>query len=472
MKKNILCFISLLMLVGCSTSGVYQPFINVSDKVVLVDESQEVLDILGYDDLTTVSNVGFIVSLEDDVAFITKRGEITIPYGKYDSLINYGSIIVGTIEDKTYLLNAQGNIVHNSNSDEILLESGLPIIKVQDDYIVYDLSYNILIQTSEVIFSAYFFEETHMIVNFEDSSLLFYQGGTVDGVEISLGQYYGIYGYYSELGHLLVDNENKKLAMVHQGEVLFIENVDILDEYTKIYFDSDFNIVLDDGQDVHLYSSEGVFIDTLNSYYNSSNRYVIENSEYVYGPHLFYFDGKEYEVTGVQLDPFASYTFSEFIPVFVNGERYTYYDFKGNQIIDSFFDEAFTFDQNGRAIVRLDSKVYLIDEEGNFITSSYKKIETLGTDYYIGFITDNQYVILDMMGNQIIEDIFMGNKNLLFSDGNVYGVFTKSARTLVYNLDTFALVFETPGIATLYNDTYLLINDTYYTVEGRKVWEQ
>lgn len=472
MKKIILFLLSISLLTGCTSGGVYEPFFDKDSNVVLVDSLEEVLDDEGYDAIELVSNVGYIVEKNEKVAFISKRGEMTIKFGIYESLSNYGTLIVGVNDSLVDILDVSGQIIHTNDQEEIILEMGLPIIVDGNIYTVYDSSFTPLVQTDQEIISAYQYANIHTVINYKDTSVLYYQGGSVEGVEVALGGQYQLAGFSSELGHLLYDLVNQSIALVLNGEVVFEEKIELMNENCGVYFDDDYNILLQDQDEVHLISQQGKFIYTLNSYYHGIDGYVIENSEFVYGPHYFYFEGEKYEISGIQLDPFASYTHSTIIPVFENGSNYTYFNFKGEQVIDEYFDEASMFDQNERAVVTKTNRVYLIDQDGNYVSSAYKNIEPLGQTFYVGYITDNQYVILDLNGNEVIDNIFMGYNTIVYRDGNVYGLFTKSTRTMVYNMDTLEVVFEIPGISYLYNDAYLLINDVYYTIEGKRVWKR
>lgn len=475
MKKITLFLIITILLSGCASDGVYQAFILEDQSYVLVDDNGEILDDMSYDSYVQVSGVGFIVTRDQETAFISKRGEETIRFGKYESLVNFGSVILGLNEDDFAILNASGQTLHSTRNSELILNDGIPVILSDGIYTVYDSDFNTIATGKKEIISAYSFVDSHTIVNYEDSSLLFYQGANSEGVQIELGGNFQIVGYNAELGHFLCDKSSGKIALVLADEIIFntdINDFEDFDDELTISFDDDNNILVMYENKINLYNVEGTYVNSLNSYYKGVNEYVISNNEYVYGPHFFYKDGVEFEVNGVQLDPFAGYTYGEIIPVFVNGESFTYYNFDGTPAFEDYFDEAHQFDYNQLAKVKVGSDVYLIDIEGNYITSSYKNIELLGDKYYLGYLTDNQYVVLDNTGVQIIDDVFMGFSKVIFTNGSPHVILTKSIRTLVYNLETLELIFEESGYCTIYNDTFILIGDTFYTLLGKKVWQR
>lgn len=472
MKKIHLIILLCLILTGCSTSGIYHPFALADERIVLVDDASEIIDPNGYDSCIEVSSIGYIVTNVEKYGFITKRGDMTIEFGAYDYLKSYGSLIVGLKEELVEILDATGKVIHTNKKSDININNGLPVIFDNDKYIVYDSNFTILSESSNEVISAFNYNDTHYIVNYKDESILHYTNGIQENQTIDLGGYFEILKYTTEGGYFLVDKINGELAKVLDGELLFVNEINHFEDMEngfEIKFIDDENFTVTYDSTIDLYTIEGDFVNTVNSFYKDANNYVLTNSSFIYGPHVFYKDGKEFEITGVQMDPFAGYSYGEIIPVFVNGESYTYYNYDGTQAMEQFFDKVDAFDYNERAIVSLKNDVYLIDLEGNFVTEAYKNIELFGEEYYLAYLTDSQFIVLNKNGEQVIENVFMGYSKLIISEGMVYSVLTKSGKTFVYNMEDYSVVFEQIGISSVYNK-YLLIDDTYYTLIGKKVW--
>ena len=464
----MILFIISVIFVGCGASHQYIMVQNTSEEYGLFrlgsDENPE----YKYSDYQKTEGTGFIVKQGDAFGYISGSGQELISIGKYAKLEALKQMIVAYTEDgDTHLYDEKGKSLYVK--DEIVI-SELPIIRQEDAYILLSGEGDELLKTDKEIKFVSLVNTTKILIGYE-TDMEMYDTTTKETDTISLNGYYVHMDEDEEAGYLLYDKSAEDIAYItSELDIGFT----LSKEVDTVFFDANKNIIAKKDDDIWMISEDGEKQQQINSYYQTKSTYVIKNSDYVYGPHLFYLDGEKTEVEGIQLDPLAAFSSHDIFPVFVREKGFQFYNFAGEPAIDTVYRRASGFDRNGRSIVSVDGKAfYLIDTDDKIKSEEYVKIEFIGRNFYAGYTTDNRYEILDKDGNVLIDTYFMGDMQLVTYDNQRFGIFEKSGKSFVYDMQTFDLLFSCEGSVEFNKEGYFVNdNKVYYDMKGEKIFSR
>ncbi len=471
MKKVMLSLCSLLILTGCSSANDIYILQNSNQTYFMVDDEGSVLKSGGFDSYTPFGDNGYIIEKDEKYAYVNRDDEFIVEYGEYQKLeVKYGALIA-TNDEKSFVLDKKGKILFQDNENTSVIKSGGYVIVNQDDlWMVIANDSDVLIESKEEITYTATKNELHMI-GYQDKAELYLDEKiylTIEGSKLSL------LDYSSQFGTLLYKSSNQSIVHIVNEEAKYEKEVKIDDEIIAVqgaYFDEVGNVVVYHGQESYVLDETGNVAFLLNSYYQNSDVYVEKNNQNIYGPHIFNNGDNFVEVTDIQLDPLAGYNSSSIFPVFIKNKGYAYFDYDGKQVIETIYKRAFAFDTYDIAIVSTnENKYHLIDEEGKKISEEYNEIVELEYGFYAGYNSGYRYEVLDVSGEVVIEDEFTTNHQVISDDEKILGVFDLGGRTVVYDMDTYEVVFELPGVA-IYKDGYFTIDSNqYYSIEGKEIY--
>lgn len=465
MKKVMILFIISIILVGCGASHQYIMVQNSNQEHGLFRVGSDEKPKYMYDDYQK-TDTGYIVQQGEELGYISDSGEELIKIGNYPELEALKQLIVAYTEDgEIHLYDNKGKRLY---ADGEVMISQLPIIQQDKAYTVLSGDGNELLTTDKEVKYVSVVNATDMLIGYEKNIDMFNQT-TKEQNSISLSGQYLHMDEHQDEGYLLYDKLSKKVAYV-TPEL----NVDftLSKEVDTVFFDANNNIVAKKGDSIWLLSKDGE--QEINSYYQTNKTYVEKNSEYVYGPHFFYLDGEETKVDGIQLDPLASFSNHDIFPVFVREKGFQFYSFAGEPAFDTVYRRAGGFDKNGRSIVSVDGAAfYLVDTNNKATSEEYVKIEFIGRTFYAGYTTDNRYEIIDLDGNILIDTYFMGDMQLVTYQKQRFGIFGKSGKTFIYDMQTFELLFSCEGSVEFNKEGYFVNdNKVYYDMKGEKIYSR
>lgn len=474
MKKVTAGLLALLMLTGCSnTTDTQSLFVsNSKDKYGLINYEGEKYTKFIYDKYEEVGTSGYIVTKGEKYGYILNDGKEVIKLGKYSKLETMDEMVIGFDEkNKMTIFDGDGKELYQEDKNTKISLFGLPVIHQGKDYIVLHDGGEILKKGKDKIVSAYTIDSDYMIVNFEKKSSIYNMINDKNVELVKLGGDNQLMDYSVKKGYLLYDRTNKVInAVSSTGKLLFTTTLDLDD----LYFDNSNNIIGVKNQTTYLLDNDGNSVVT-NSYYRNCQNYVVKNKELIYGPHKFVKDGKEVEVSGIQLDPLASYTNDKIFPVYVRDKGYQYYDFEGKKALKDTFNSAEVFDENNLAVVsKKEDKYYLINKKGEKVSKSYTRIVYIGEKYYAGYVTGSKYEVFDIEGNQVIEDYFMDEGTAFMYNGVVYGIFNKSGSSYVYDMEENEVIFTVEGDLEFNEKGYYVTTDgkAYYSLKGEEIYKR
>lgn len=477
MKKSISVIILIALLTGCSNTNVKKTFFfEEKEKVFdLYDETGDELTNNNYSSYKKVGTDGYVVQKGEEYGYLLSTGKESIALGKYQSLEVLGKMVIAkeTKDDKETItiFNGKGKELYKTGKDVSITLSGLPIIKEDKRYTVLNLDGSLYTSGEEKITSASIFEEAYVLVNYNDSIIISSTTIKESSFTIDVKGMYSLMDHHVDKGYLLYDKEAKKTVLIDpKGKNKF----SVEQEFDTVEFTSNGTIIGQKGQTQYLVFEDKKEPLVINSYCKNDKNYVIKNKDFIYGPHMFYKDGKEIEVKDVQLDPLASTISQSLFPVYIKNKGYGYYNFDGQQAIDAIYQKAGVFDVNNRAIVQKDDKYYLINNEGKKSSNEYVHIELIDNGYYAGYTTDNKYEVIDKEGTKVIDDVFMGTKSVISYGDIVYGIFNKNGKTYVYDMNhEYKMLFDLSGDVIFHKDGYLVANKkVYYSMNGKKLYER
>lgn len=472
MKKIIIALCMLFLFTGCSRSEESTFVIkNKKDRYELYTTEGKKLSKYAFDDYTTIEDSGYVVQKDKKFAYLDTNGKELIALGKYKRLKVLEEMVIA-VDDKEKLTvyDANGKKLYQEDDDTTIKLNSLPVITKGKKTTVLNHRGEEVLTTKEKVVSTGF-KDNAFFVSYDDRTV--FKDYTIDkqeDIEIPVTGKYKLMGVDIKAGYLLYDKEAKNLTYVSYDGLNYYTIEIVLDDVT---FDEGHNIIGMKGDRRILINPIGKMIATNNSYYYNFNYYVEKNKTMPYGPHKFVKEDSEKEVSGIQLNPISNYTYRKLFPVYIRDKGYGYYNFGGKQVIDKVFDEAGVFDKNGRAIVREDDKVYLIDTKGNKMTNHYLKIEALDEGYYAAYEESDKYLIIDKDGTDVLPDFYMGKKEIARDFDKLYGIFNRSGRTYVYDLLEMEELFNHEG-ELIYDEQGCLVDEdgNYYTMNGTCFYKQ
>lgn len=474
MKKITAGLLALLLLTGCSNKDNDQTLFvaNSKDKYALISYDGDKQTKFIYDKYEEVGTSGYIVIKDNKYGYILHDGSEAIKLGKYTKLESIDSMLVAYDKDKNLsILDGKGKLLYKADKKTKISLSGLPIIEEAKKYIVLYKTGEVLKTSKDKIISAYMLNSNCVIVNFEKTADIhnLITEKTIENIKV--GGNNQLMANDEKNGYLLYDRESHEInALDSKGKIIFTANLELDD----LYYDDSKNIVGVRNQTTYLFNKKGESV-ICNSYYRNYKNYVQKNKDMIYGPHKFFYDGKEIEVANIQLDPMASYIDSKIFPVYVRDEGFQYYTFEGKKAFKATFISAETYDDNGLAIVsKKEDKYYLINQDGNKVSKEYKRIEYIGEKYYAGYTKDSKYEVIDLEGKQVIEDYFMDQGTIFEYLDVVYGIFNKSGTSYVYDMNEREVVFSVEGDLEFNEAGYFVTvkGDAYYSLKGKEIYKR
>lgn len=470
MKKILIVLLMMLVMTGCSDTKRNQTlFVKDGDQYALcVDGTRKTAYI--YDQYTPVGDNGFLVYIGEKASYISDTGKTLIEYKEDSTLQNIGEMLILQDKDKTEVYDSEGKELYKSSKKVNINVYGLPVIYKNKKYSVLDPQGNVFYESKEEVYYASYYNS--FIVICQDEQTTIYDTSSSDeGLNVELiGQFDMLCQDYDK-GYLLQDSEAKRLVFVSKKGKIKFDMENLIDSATI----SKNTIYAKKGKDTYLISLNGKTNVKATSYYYDSDQYLVKNDQYVYGPHQFVKDGKEKDVTGIQLNPEVNKVNGEIFPVYVQSKGYQYYTFAGKEKIKTYYKYAGDFTKDGVAIVSKDGeKYYLIDKTGKKLSKNYQMIKYVGKGYYAGYQTTTKYVVLDKEGNKVINDYFMGESEIYVYDNETYGLFNKSGTTHIYSMSDYEEEFTLNGDYHVYQDGYLVSSSekTYYSMSGEKFYKR
>lgn len=494
MKKLLICILAVFMLTGCTREKKTSTFMITRDNTLyaLYNHEGKQLTDYSYKTFQEIEGSGYIVTdAKDQKGFISLEGEEIIPFGEYASLEATDQMLYATknvemkendqnkpvnqglIKSNLYVLNNEGKVLYSADEKTGIIKSGLPIIQIDNQYIVLYHNGEELYKDKQVVQYAYQADESQVVVmGFENQSQFFFFSEEKDkDVELTIKEkgHFKILAYNIE-GAVLNDATAKSMIYVDFKNQTYYQNTIGIQE---AQFDESGNIMLKGTQGTFVYPIGKAPV-LMTSYYLSSYTYVSRSTD-IYGPHLVFKDGNNTgELSNCQLYPQPMHVYSEIFPVYQRGKGYQYYNFDNKLVIDKIFLAAEPFDQNERAIVKIKEDGYsLIDNTGKELTEKrYYQIKYIGSSYYAVYNESGMFGILDMDGKELfsMEYTSLPETPVVEYESNTYLVLNKNGRSFVYDVqDDMNEIFSHEGNVIFSDKGYFQIENQYFTFEGEEI---
>ena len=158
MKKLFVGFMALLLLSGCSQNQKVNYFMLTNDQKLSAlynSEGEQITD-YQYQSFEKVGNRGYIITnAKKQVGFIDLDGDEIIPVGEYETLESVDDMFYATkkvekkkddhkekstqntfVKENLYVLNEDGEVLYQADKSTAIMQSGLPVILKDKEYIV------------------------------------------------------------------------------------------------------------------------------------------------------------------------------------------------------------------------------------------------------------------------------------------------------------------------------------------------
>ena len=470
---------------------------NTSSKYALFNENGDRLTEFEYTSASVmVGGYSAVVTTDREEGIINAKGKTTVGFGKYNTIISYGGLYVGSNDSGRVLMTATGKKVSDlEEMDKVLAvsESYFSIVRhTEGKNEIYDIKGNKVMDfnTTEDI-------ETSLLA---DTVTVSYKGGLIvlNNKELKLvGKYDSGEMYHassiSDSGNsiiLVVGGEGSdfsKYALFRDGKV-----TDYSDKCRRVYFgelykdgksvasdqvyctDSDYNarLVLSSGEvDSKDPNANHAFSDT---------EYV--NVDKVNAKVNFYKDGKAVKTISGSYMSVATHGDYVSIRNYSGGSaKVTLYDKNGNEIFSKTNVSSIDgLDMNENAVLyeysNGNSVEYLVNKSGEKISKDYYYISAMRNGYYravVGNSSNGKAALLDKNGKELVP----ANKYTRYEFGEENNVLFGIASENNYDLldSEYKVVAELSGDYILNVDPYIVVkrgnSRQYYSLSGKKIHE-
>lgn len=497
MKKLLVGLLAIVLLTGCSHKNKDTTFMLTRDDqfYALYNQKGKQLTNYNYKTFQEVKGVGYLVTDRDDKkSVISFEGEPIIEAGVYETLEAVDQMFYATKkvevkkEDKDtkkatvdpyfksnlYVLNGEGKVLYQADSQTAILKSELPVIFKDNEYIVLYHEGEELYRGKEAVkYVSRYKYSSSVVIGFNETNHFYHFTTKEDqkDIDVDLKQK-GTYKILAQNQDGIILNDEKLKSMIYvdfNRQQVFQNTIGINDAY----FDEEQNIILTSQHKMYAYPIGGVPV-LLNSYYLKSVTYVNRSSD-IYGPHQVYNKGKlTGELENCQLYPEAKLVYSEIFPVYVRNKGYQYYNFNSKKVIDKTYMEAEPFNSDKCAVVKINDKGYsLINDKGDVLTKSYYyQIKYIGSSYYAVYNESGTFGIIDSTGEKIlpVEYIDLPEKPIVSYDDHNYLILGKNGRSYVYDIDDeMKEIFSKEGQVTLNSKGYFEVGHDYYRIDGEVI---
>lgn len=504
MKKLGLALIAFLMLTGCSHEQEVTTFMIANDKKIsaLYNNEGEQLTEYNYKTYQEIEKFGYIVTNnKDQVGFMDTQGELTIPFGEYQTLRAADKMLYATKKvekegkvennidhENLYVLNGEGEVLYSASKDlgirqlpdsdmnkQVINQSTLPIIIKDKQYKVLYQDGQEFVSGEEEIVSAY--QVGHgkcIVVNYKDYSAFYDfahdEKGKLTEID-NIGNYTIVaVDPLEEKSAILYDKTAQSLIGINREEQkAFYEKIAI----NQVNYDDMNNILLTHGNKTYIYVLGSKPIE-ITSYYKNGVNYLARASQ-VYGPHQIHGEQESVkELNDCQLYPTPYLIMKDIYPVYMKNKGYVYYNFAGESVIKDVYLEAEPFDINGVAIVKKDDKGYsLIDESGNVkTTKQYAQIKAIGSVYYAAYQKNGSYGIVDESGKEVLplEYTTLPRSAYIQYQNREYLLLNKNGRSYLYDVkENLEEVISIEGALEFNEKGYFTDGSVYYTFDGERI---
>ncbi len=440
-----------------------------------------------------VGGYAVVTNTNNESGIINVKGEMTVKYGKYDSIFSRGALYEATSGDSAELITAMGKKVlslEEGDKASTVAESYFTIVHHKDGKNeIYDIKGNKVdsFESSDDKFALY---------AVDDIASVGYSGGLIvlNNKEMTVRKKYdaklayGVTSTSQDLSYMVVHTDEEEYSQNKYGLIIDDKLYDLADKCYRVVLqysyelDSRQNVAYceDEEYDDYLIHSDGTVDskDTSNYIYFSEKDYVYNDRE---GNIIFYNDGQK--VKTITKKYATAYETFGYVSVHDYGSdgTTTLYDKSGTEIVAIKGASLISgVDPNGNIVVSgyqsgKGHSEYLADKTGKKLSSDYYNMSYVAGDYYRALKNSSEsgYILVDKTGKELTTT---GYKRLYYSheshalfgiqDYGEYDLLDKDGKVLaelrgdeVYDYDNMIVVELANG------------GRQFYTYSGKKFHE-
>jgi len=466
----------------------------------LFDENDHQLSDFIYEtecDFECFLNGPVLVTKDNETGLINKDGKWIVNLGEYEiSHLQYNNALFLAVKNEThYLINNEGKVIYTDKEDTIKsFASNYYYVLKNNQFIIYGLDGNVLLKLEKkddnipaLSYTIDGFANETLVVTY-DGKVYFYNLNTGDEIvnytlenkedvvyHLVNREYYDFNNDTYILAGYNKDNEILNNLYLKGNKVEYEKDVDTCN---KAYYSRLGEAICDNDEDVHFLNNKILKDININkAQYYDKNNYIkeVEDENNKKSVEVYNNNRK------VKTIPCASIAFSgkNISKIFYisyqdeetcskDADKMQFLKMNGEPLFDKDYYEIRTeFDVNKLAVVAdKEEAFYLIDNNGNRISSNYEDIGTYGK-YYVG-MKDNKEYLLDVNGKELLEaDSF----ELYLINGEKLFLANYDTKTKIYNFDNLELAFEVND-KLVSGGHYLVSNHkTYYNTKGEVLYD-
>lgn len=411
---------------------------------------------------TFVNKTTVVENEKNEKGIINDNGKMVVPFGKYESIYTQnGMYKVTDKEYNSYLLDSKGKELDKLNDKDLMSymgESGYSILQTKEEYKVFNYQGKVLVK-----FKRLENEDDKPKVNSEDQYVsVFYNNKNYildiinekKVMEFDSDKHFCIKTVNENNDSQLILNSCVGWAESQESvDYRFVNNGKLLYEKSKVecnnlYFEDDL-VICNASDGKYILDNKGDKSENLSDHSYIDGKTYSKQTDGAFNGVDFYVEGqlKKHidclKLSDTKHSKNGIYILGTYYSTRCNTTSGTYQLFTkdGSLLTDKKYRSITNFDTNGIAIVTEDKEnYYLINSKGEQVGNTYSRIRTATKEYYIATISNDEVVLLDVKGKELIkgEDIKVNKMDdksyAIVENGNEYIVYDVSNNKIITSL--------------------------------------
>lgn len=411
---------------------------------------------------TFVNKTTVVENEKNEKGIINDNGKMVVPFGKYESIYTQnGMYKVTDKEYNSYLLDSKGKELDKLNDKDLMSymgESGYSILQTKEEYKVFNYQGKVLVK-----FKRLENEDDKPKVNSEDQYVsVFYNNKNYildiinekKVMEFDSDKHFCIKTVNENNDSQLILNSCVGWAESQESvDYRFVNNGKLLYEKSKVecnnlYFEDDL-VICNASDGKYILDNKGDKSENLSDHSYIDGKTYSKQTDGAFNGVDFYVEGqlKKHidclKLSDTKHSKNGIYILGTYYSTSCNTTSGTYQLFTkdGSLLTDKKYRSITNFDTNGIAIVTEDKEnYYLINSKGEQVGNTYSRIRTATKEYYIATISNDEVVLLDVKGKELIkgEDIKVNKMDdksyAIVENGNEYIVYDVSNNKIITSL--------------------------------------
>ena len=463
-----------------------------SNYALFNDQGEKITDFKFSSAVGLVGGYAAVTNSDGKSGIVNVKGEMTVDFGKYDSIFSRGALYEASKGDSTEIITATGKKItdlgKNDKSSSVAGSYFTVVRREGGKNEIYDIKGNKVESFETDKDLVYHYDDDIASVGYEGGLIVLNNKEMTVRKKYDANLAYAIYGVSTDGSYMVLHTEEEEYADNKYGIIIGDKVYDMPDKCRRVslqydyYTDSYRNVAFceDEDFDEYLIHSDGtVDSKTTNGYiYFSENDYLHHDGN---GNTSFYVGGQKGKTINKKYASISEYFGYISIHSYDSTDSTTLYDKAGNEILTlKSVSSIAGIDPNDNVVISSYQSgkghaEYLADKTGKKLSGDYYMISYAGGDYYRveKSVSEPGYAVMDKTGKLLDGKTYKriyynGKHDVVFgiNDYGEYDLLGKDGKTIaelrgdeIYDYDNYIVVELENG------------GRQFYTYSGKKFHE-